>query len=524
MGVATRCGWMLTFVGGLFVAFMLAGCGGGSKMSLTSPTPNSSLPGSFSGSVWSLSPDRTTSGGGSMFDYPAGATVKLSATDSNGNVLSGGYTATAYTNVAGGYQFANVPAGTYRVDVTATAPESTTPLTGFIANVQVIGGIPTLMANVIVGAATSQVTFTGTVTQNGAAASGAIVSLSVESYPYTPPNTVLPANTISFITPTYTLANGTYSITVPNGAHDYLLCAYSKSSQITPDVAFSMAPISGVTTTIIPAGIATETQNFSLTTAITPILPTLYMDISSTTMPDATASANTQALISQLAVARALKFSSAKMKVLQLRMERSLSRSGTGTGGSVENDVIAGQNSAPGSENYVMGYNFYRGTAASGTFVEIGTTTDPFQYIFIDNDPALTPSTPVYYTADCYAANGTVSDPAPSILAQPLPAITNVSPGAPNATGQTVTGTTATLSWTAVPGALSYAVLVFDEDPTFNTIPDANQTHANLGNVTSCVLSTTGTFWWAVAAYNNTEPAYATASSFSAYYKLMIVP
>ena len=513
--------WLPAIAGGLLLSLVLAGCGGSSKtqMTLTNPVANPSLPGSFSGSVFSLSPARA-GGSSAVIDYPVGATVTLTA-------LSGGYSATAYTNVAGGYQFANVPAGSYRVAVVAKSAESSTALTGSLANVIVQGGIPTLMVNVLVGDPTLQVTFTGKVqNQDGSSAIGAVVSLSVQAQPYYPQGTSSSANPVAVILPTYTAANGSYTITVPSGAMDYLLCAHSATSQVTPDAGYSTAPVTGSTTTIIPAGTTTVTCNFTLITAVNPILPTLYMDVSSTTLPAATASGSSQALISELAVAHARAYAPAKMRVLQQRLTRCLARAANTPIGSVENDVIAGQNSAPGSENYVRGYDFYRGTTQGGTFVKLGTTTDPWAYVFIDNDPTLTTATSIYYTADCYAANGMVSNPAASIQARPLPVITNA--GAQNATGQpltgqTVSGTSATLSWSPVPGALAYAIIVFQESPTFNTIPD-RFTNVNLGNGTSCVINLPGTYWWAVAAYNNTTPEYATASSYTAYNEVMIVP
>ena len=102
---------------------------------------------------------------------------------------------------------------------------------------------------------------------------------------------------------------------------------------------------------------------------------------------------------------------------------------------------------------------------------------------------------------------------------QPLPQISVLGPGS------TVSLSSGAFTWTAVPGAQSYVVLLYTQNPTFNDTP-ANSLTASQANATSESLSgsglTPGTYWWSVAAYNTTDPTTATAASYSAFQQVKV--
>ena len=493
---------LLLLFTGVTVTFLLTGCPGGSFLRTVDPRENGDFS-SLSGSLYSLSMTNTGNTDHVVYDHPNGAEVKLIHIDANTGVdLAEQYVAAS--NVAGGFQFVRIPRGFYRLTAWAVSGETRDIISGDISRIEVKGGIPSLMNNVLLGDPTKQLNFTGIITESGKIAANAIVSLSVQALPRGETNI---DNEIAVIMITHTDSAGRYHFRVPNFASSYWLTAHSDTSQLSDEV--EIRNVTG----------DTYTKNIDLIPATNPVLPTLGIDFFSSTLPAATAAASTTALISRVAIAQLHR---APEKLLQRLTQRSaITRaSSTAATGSIENDVWCFWDVLNPDEfvYYVRGYHFYRGTDPKGTLTKIGSVYDPFQTVFIDNDPALTALTDYYYTARAYAANNKLSDPAPAVLVKPLPAISAftssnvIIDGRPNAR----------LTWNAVPGAQSYTLLVYDAIPTFNTAPRSELSRQLTGTETSALISAAGTYYCSINAYNNRDTNLATAAAFSDFQRIEV--
>ncbi len=172
-----------------------------------------------------------------------------------------------------------------------------------------------------------------------------------------------------------------------------------------------------------------------------------------------------------------------------------------------------------GNDLGVCGFNVYRGGALTGPFTWIGDAPDPYQIIFFDADPALQPDQQYYYTANSFAGNALMSPTTRPILCMPLQQLEVTGPDS----GAIATQDNAVLSWNPVPRALSYVVLLYRTEPTYNTAP-LQQPIVLPSTTTTLALGAlpAGDYWWAVAAYDAQDPDYAYAGSFSTYRKLTI--
>ena len=487
----------------MFGALIVTGCPGSNYLKTADPREVGEE-GAVGGSVYSLSMANTGSTTQVYYDHPHGATVTLTRVDiATGAGLAQSYQAN--TNVAGGFQFSRIPRGLYRLDVTATSAETNEVITGAIERIEVKGGIPSLMNNVLLGDPTKMLTFTGKVTEASRPAVNAIVTLSVQALPVGETN---PDLEIAVIVTTRTNSRGEYHLRVPHHASSYWLTAHSDTSQLSDE--HEVRNVSG----------NSYTKDFDLLNATNPILPKLALDLFSATLPAPSATASNQALVSRMAVAR---MEDAPEKLLKHLTQRSATTRVTraaGDMGSVENDVWCywDEINPDAFVYYVRGYHFYRSPNPKDTFIKIGTVYDPFQTVFIDNDPALDGVAGVYYTARAYGPNNRLSDPAPAAFAQPLPPINGQSSNLITVDTKQV----ARLSWNPVPGAQSYTVLVFASLPTYNTLPERDLYRTLTGSETTALINRPGTFYWAINAYNHRDPNLATAAAFSEYQRIDI--
>jgi hypothetical protein len=268
--------------------------------------------------------------------------------------------------------------------------------------------------------------------------------------------------------------------------------------------------------TILLPGEVRENQNIVLSPGATAFFPTLSMDIVCSTLPAPTALASEEAMITRLAVAR--KFRSPRGLIERLENQaRQVRATRTTATGMIENDLYW---QTFDDVSTLHGFHVYRGQQSTGDFLYMGSAQDPLQWYFFDNDPALPLDAARFYTVLSYGPGGLVSQPAkPVVLALPLPQITVNGP----ADGTTLPAAgNAQFSWQAVPNANSYVLTIYPTKPTYNTALYFEQVYAAGQTTASVWLNSGSEFWWSVSAYNNAEPNYATAISYSAYRKITV--
>lgn len=501
--------WLALLGLALALLMLVAGCGGGGgtktpgSPTLVNPVEDGTKNGSIGGTVFTLAAASAADPTG-IVDQAYNAEITI--TNLPGTPA---FTATTRSTVRGGFTFPVVPPGYYRLQAEVANPrDPDIKLTGEIARVHVRGNIPTLMANVVLCDADNDAEVTGTVKLNGTAVEGATVTLYIIAHNLQ----YLEGDTTTYVpvvVATDTDNTGTYHLNVPLGASEYNVAAHSNASRLANQLLTPPAP--GSTTTL----------NLVLSPAISPVFLDWAMDIVSVTLPQATPSASQQALITRLAVARAL--NAPPQRLAHLEKLRTLRGSGTtrAVGGFIENDLYWYSLSAPDAPYEYSGFHVYRGLTKSGTYTLMGSNPDPDGIYFYDNDPALNDFVPRYYTGVSYAANGSVSAPFAPVLAAPLARINVTGP----ADGASVKVGTAVIAWDAVPGAKSYLVTKFAVEPTYNAVSVGTMTVHPAGS-TSEVLSGlgAGTYWYSVSAYNTEEPNYNTASTFSAFRTITLTP
>lgn len=487
------------------LAFSLFGCGGN-----TGPTPRPYTPPNYTLLQPTEDPAKNSAIGGTLFsmlnaviDYPYNATVTLTGTTDKGDP----YTDTTTSSVRGGYRFEDVPPGVYTVSASATSTRiDNLELTAAVAGVRARGNIPALMVNLLLGKADNRITFTGLITRakTGAPAPGATVTVEVKGFT----TDFLQGGgetTTSVLITTTTGADGRYTQDVPAGGKGYYVAAHADFSMVTNSDKMLE----------IPAGV--KTVDLALNDAEAPVFAQLLLDMVSTTLPSPTKAASQQALVTRLAVARALHAPADRIARLDKLVATRSTEITRAISGVVENDVYW---AVTDNDVGVRGYYVYRATQEAGPYTCVGSANDPYLLNFYDNDPALQSLDRAYYTVTCYAANGKTSPPADARLAEPLQQIAPAGP----ADGATVAQAAAQVSWDAVPNAKSYLVTIFyNAAPSFNMAPYRTPVVYVKGETSESFASLPpGDYWWSVSAYNTEDPNYATAATYSAYRKITI--
>lgn len=471
---------------------------------LTQPVEIPSAPSSIGGTLYTLATRPGTTN--ILLDTAYNGQVSLTGTTTNG----AGYTAQTYSTIQGSYSFANVPAGTYTVSAGVHAPwDANVTLSGQITGIRTRGNIPTLMANVILGDSANTATVTGVVTRNNplAPVSGATVVLSIVAYYPSEPQG--PSTAPAIYTSTTTDANGVYMLQVPAGAHAYYLDAFTDATLQTDGAMIE-----------IPLPNTTSIYNLALQDATEPIFPRVYLTTVSTTLPAPTAHAAAQAQLVRRAIARSFTGGNNGAKLPQWWQAQPLA-SNTASG-IIENDLYwfllsDDPNNMIGSG--VTGFNVYRASAPTNPFTWIGSADDTYRQTFYDNTPALQDMGARYYTVTCTAANGRHSAPAVAVTAQPLPQLTGLRPAA----NATVSRQTGAFTWNAVPGATSYALVLFTEEPTYNALTlDTVNLNSGLNTIEPMADIPPGDYWWCVVAVKESLPFISDSVSFSAINKVTV--
>jgi hypothetical protein len=262
--------------------------------------------------------------------------------------------------------------------------------------------------------------------------------------------------------------------------------------------------------TLIPG--ETRTVDFILRPAESPVFADLSVDHVTTTLPAPTALASQQAAMSRLALARALGAPATRVARLEKLVARPATRAAAGI---VEHDLYWTVRS---SDVGVRGFHIYRGSALTGPYVHVGSTRDPYQQFFFDNDPALPTAQAAFYRVTSYAANAKESAPSTPIFAVPLPQVAVTGP----ADNASLPRGSAQIQWQPVAGALSYVVLLYRATPTFNSVPVDPTVRSADATIAPLAGYWPGECWWSVAAFNSEDPNFATSVSFSAFRKLTL--
>ncbi|MHB9130928.1 MAG: hypothetical protein ACYDBB_07535 [Armatimonadota bacterium] len=494
--------WLVAGVISLGILVMLAGCGGGGggDTPIIPPTQNvdPSKPTAIGGVLWTLD--------GKMLDSPYNAEITLTGTPDD--PLNGtSVTRKIATTLLGSYHFDNLPQGTYTLSATVQgAKNPDIVLSGTLQGIRALGNFPNLMVNLLLGSADKMATISGTITQNDAPRAAASVTLAVKAYSIDYLQNGAASDSMWIYLNTTTGTDGKYAYQVPADALAFVISVHSDTSAVNDSNNI----------TDLTAG-ETRTVDMTLIDAPSSSFVPIVLDVISNTLPEPTVLASQRALMTQIALAKAKHAPAARLARLQRLAQRQyISRS---IGGMVDNNLLWDVN---GQDQGVQGYYVYRATAATGPFEYIGGTNDLYFMTFFDNSPSLNQWDRVYYKVACYAANGKISAPSDSVTAQPLPAISLISP----ANNATVTSANARIRWQAVPDAKWYTVTVYDHEPTFNI------TEVRYHDVAADTFSTefsqsistlpSGTYWWSVSAYNTEDTNYATAISSSDYQVLTI--
>jgi len=509
MRFAFRGIWLALALPGLFLFLFAAGCGGGgNSLSLTDPVESGAMS-SLGGTIYTLV-------NGKM-DLPSHVTVTLTPV---GTPPTGTWPQTTVSNVTGSYQFGSIPKGTYNLSATATS--STLPgitISGSLQNVVVQGGIPSLNNNLLLGDPAKAVTFTGYITQDGNKVKGATVVIEVAAAAFSGLGSS--NQRAAYVTAT-TDDVGDYAITVPDdNALHYVISAHTATSALN-ETDFIVPPLKS-------DSLDKTINNLALVTSTTAVATVPTMMLTSVSLPEASALGMTAAAINRLAVARLVHAPASRIAQFQKIAQGRLATTRANTPiGIVENDLT--WEDAQQSLD-VQGYYVYRGGSASGKFVKLGMLPDPFDNVFIDNDPQLQLGQAVYYTVTSYAANNVVSTPATAQKAQPLTPLTNVQSTTLDGQATVSANTSIKLSWDPVPGAVSYFVLLYTTQPSFNTSTDlASKTLTSSEH--SCVLTYPGVagppvhYWWAIAAYDTeaSQAWLASAATYSSFHEFTLSP
>jgi hypothetical protein len=495
----------MVFLMGAALMLALAGCNTGRSGSTTTPpvdTPvtvrmpleDPTKPTAIGGTIFTLYSQ--------MMDQAYNAEVQLTGKTDAGAT----YTAKTYSRIRGGYQFTDIPAGTYSISAQVVSPyDAELTLNGTITGVRARGNIPALMTNLLLGPTGQQAVFTGQITQNGRPAVGCIVSVDVTAYTTEYAHGDWQSK-VSLILSTNTDAEGRYLVSVPPGGTEYYVAAHSDTSMVASTAAMRDIKIGDQ-----------RTIDLVLQNAETPHFAGISSDIVSTTLPpNASNDVVSKVRVTQLATARALHAPASRIARLEKLAAAPVRTRGTGS--QLENDLYWTLNEG---DTGVRGFHVYRSSVVDGTYTYIGSATDPYLLFFFDNDPGLDVSTKYYYAIASYAANGQVSAPSKPIGVTPLPPLTTATP----AKDAVMTQGDAVVTWATLPGAQSYMVLVFygAQPPTFNVSP-ATEPTVHAAGVTQESLATLqpGEYWWTVSAYNATDPTYATAAAYTEYRHLTI--
>ncbi len=461
---------------------------------LQNPAEDPTKPGSIGGTLFTLALGGATPAG--IIDQANNAVVTLTGMPTAG----GSFSASTRSTIRGGYQFADVPAGIY--DLTATVGT----LTGELRGVRVRGNLPTLMTNLLMSDPAQRATLSGTVTQGGLPAAEAIISVDVTAYTteYLNGNQ---QDRVSVILSLTTDAAGHYTFNLPSNGLSYYLAAHSATSMVSESQEIR----------VLRPGDA-RTVDLMLVAAESPVFSRLLPDVVSATLPAPTALASERAMITRLAIARALHAPRERLTRLeQLSATRRATRAGRAVTGIVENDLYW---TVLQSDIGVRGFNVYRSSeGVDGPFTRIGSTYDPYQMLFFDNDPVLQVNHPMAYMVTSYAANAQESSPTTPIYASPLPPVAITAPD----DGAHLPVHAATIRWDDVPGARSYLVLKFATEPSYNTLPIGTLV-THLAGDTSEMLTglAPGDYWYSISAYDADDPNYATAAAYSAYRKITL--
>ncbi|HOF89654.1 MAG TPA: hypothetical protein PLZ36_16355, partial [Armatimonadota bacterium] len=303
---------------------------------------------------------------------------------------------------------------------------------------------------------------------------------------------------------TTTGADGRYRLEIPISGSTYYVAAHGDFSMVSESPVLESPP----------AG--EKEVNLLLDDAITPVFAPLQLDMLSATLPAPTAAAGEQALMTRLAVARALRAPADRLARLETRA-RARAAGATRAAGWVENDLYW---AVLDGDVGVRGFHIYRGTDKAGPYTYAGSVNDPYLLFFFDSDPALQSLPRTYYVVTSFAANGKSSSPSRPFLAEPLPQIEATGP----ADGAAIPRAGAQVTWNAVEGAKSYLVTVFfNAPPSFNMSPIRTPVvYTNGQTAESFADLPPGQYWWSVSAYNTTDPNWATAATYSAYRQVTI--
>lgn len=186
----------------------------------------------------------------------------------------------------------------------------------------------------------------------------------------------------------------------------------------------------------------------------------------------------------------------------------------------------------------LMGYIIRRGTSQSN-LKAVALARDPFAASFFDLDYYLTPDQVYYYTVSrvdtvSYPANGTEGAASSVVQAQPYDQISPIGPSQGASTS-----TTPTFSWSALPGAVTYEVYLWDRFPDLqNSLdpdgvvpiwPVSSTSDANVVDAPTTSLRYNGaalvpghTYYWLVLARDMHDRSSTTTYSASAIRKFTV--
>lgn len=186
----------------------------------------------------------------------------------------------------------------------------------------------------------------------------------------------------------------------------------------------------------------------------------------------------------------------------------------------------------------LWGYTILRG-ASPNSLVDVALARDPYAASFFDLDFSLTPDVVTYYAV---ARLDTVQFPLNGAVG-PSSNVTSAQPYAPlSVTGPAqgaVVSSTPTFSWSALPGAVTYEVYLWDRFPDLQNSsdpdgvapiwPDAAGSDANVVDAPStsiryngAALSSGHTYYWLVVARDSHTRANAATFSVSAIRKFVV--
>jgi hypothetical protein len=273
----------------------------------------------------------------------------------------------------------------------------------------------------------------------------------------------------------FTTLGAIYTLTDPLG--NYTLPSLPFRQYV---VAASFAGYLNQTATVTVANAAGAHANFTLTRSngpsTVPVVPQLFataFTVPSTPTTRAAGSSQARALnaIRQLILKRLGRLQYRMPDPTRITLRHATTRS-TPAGSIIENDLFWDFDS---QLNNVWGYDILRSINTDTQFVSIALLRDPLGDRYADIDSVLTPDLRYYYSIARldtinFPANGTEGDPVnPPVVVRPLQPIAQTAPN----DGATVAGAPV-FTWTAVPRAFQYHVLVYDRFPDLNSDTDPN--------------------------------------------------